>query len=87
MSKNSRGGPVAQSLYRQFRVTCTQEISGRVSYSIYAKGLNDTWKEQHCLVRDTLHSPPHALMSTEDVVIMLIGVLREQLLPGIDPAM
>ena len=82
MSNTSRGGPVAQSLYRQFRLTCTQEIRGQVSYSIYAKGLHDAWKEQHCLVRDRLDVEPSALLTTEDVVRMLIDVLREQVLPG-----
>jgi hypothetical protein len=82
MSRVSRGGPVAQSLYRQFRVTCTQEIRGQVTYSIYAKGLNDSWKEQHCLVRDRLDIEPTALLTTEDVVRVLINVLREQVLPG-----
>lgn len=82
MSNTSRGGPVAQSLYRQFRLTCTQEIRGQVSYSIYAKGLNDGWKEQHCLVRDRLVVEPSALLTTEDVVRVLIDVLREQVLPG-----
>jgi len=82
MSTHSRGGPVAQSLYRQFRLTCTQEIRGQVSYSIYAKGLSDSWKEQHCLVRDQLRIEPTALLTTEDVVRVLIDVLREQVLPG-----
>ena len=82
MSSTSRGGPVAQSLYRQFRVTCTQEIRGQVTYSIYAKGLNDAWKEQHCLVRDRLDIAPSALLTTEDVVRVLIDGLREQVLPG-----
>lgn len=74
--------PVAKSIYRQYRLTATQESRGRFSYSIYAKGLNDAWKEQHCLVRDRLECTPSALLTTEDVVRMLIDVLREQVLPG-----
>lgn len=76
--------PVARSIYRQLRITATQESKGQFSYSIYAKGLNDTWKEQHLLVRDRYDAPPWPLLTTEDVVAALIGILKEQLLPGID---
>lgn len=82
MSNVSRGGPVARSLYRQIRLTATQEIRGQFSYSIYAKGLNDAWKEQHLLVRDRFDTPPWPLVTTEDVVRALMGILGEQVLPG-----
>nr|CRY96785.1 hypothetical protein [uncultured prokaryote] len=79
----SRQQRVAASRYRQVRLTLTQETSGRVNYSIYAKGLNEAWNEHQVLVRDSVpHDPP--LLSSEDVYALLIHVLREQLLPGID---
>lgn len=79
----SRQQRVNASRYRQVRLTLTQEISGRVSYSIYAKGLNEAWNEHQVLVRDSLQHDP-ILLSSEDVYACLIAVLREQLLPGID---
>lgn len=74
--------PRARSLYRQFRLTATQEISGNFSYSIYAKGLHQSWDEHQLLVRDSVHLGQAPLASTEDVVHALIMILREQLLPG-----
>lgn len=73
----------AASRYRQVRLTFTQESRGRLSYSIYAKGLNQAWDEHQVIVRDSLEWP-HPLLSTEDVLGALISVLREQLLPGVD---
>lgn len=80
--KNS--SPVALSRYRQMRLTATQEYSGRVSYRLMAKGLDDAWSEHTVLVQDSLGHPLKPLLSTEDVVALMIEVLREQLLPGID---
>lgn len=66
--------------YRQLRLTCTLEGNGRMAYSIYAKPLNKPWHEHQVLVRDSIRylEPPE---STEDVITLLIAVLREQLLP------
>lgn len=69
------------SRYRQVRLTFTEERSGRASYSIYAKGLNQAWDEHQVIVRDSVILN-HPLLSTEDVIHALIGILREQLLPG-----
>lgn len=74
----------ALSRYRQIRVTLTQEVSGRVSYSVYAKPLNAAWQEQHCMVRHAMDHPPTPLMTTEDVIALLIDLLKQELLPGID---
>lgn len=74
--------PKAASRYRQVRLTCTQEISGRVSYSVSAKGLNQAWDEHSVMVRSQVQTPGHPLASTEDVLHMLIEVLRSHLLPG-----
>ena len=82
MSRNTRGGPVAKSLYRQIRLTATQEVSGRFSYSIYAKPLQADWRQQHLMVRDSWDTPPWPLLTTEDVVRAMIGILQEQVLPG-----
>lgn len=70
----------ARSLYRQLRLTLTQEAGGRVSYSISAKGLNDAWSERSVLIRDhfRLDEP---LETTEDVIRCLLICLNEQLLP------
>lgn len=70
----------ARSLYRQIRLTCTQESGGRVSYSISAKGLNDAWSEHTVIVRDHVRLDER-LETTEDVVRLLLIVLSEQLLP------
>lgn len=73
---------IAQSRYRQIRVNITQEQSGRLSYSLYAKPMNKDWREQDCIVRDTLmHDRP--IVTPEDAIEACIAVLREQLLPGI----
>ena len=74
--------PKAQSRYRQFRLTATQEISGRFSYSIYAKPLHGAWDEHQCLVRDHVDLTALPLKSTEDVVSALVEILSEQFLPG-----
>jgi hypothetical protein len=72
----------ARSLYRQMRLTVTQERSGMLAYSIYAKGLNDRWDEHQCIVRDVVDVGSFPLHSTEDVVAALVIVLEEQFLPG-----
>lgn len=82
MSPVSRGGPVAQSRYRQIRLTATQEISGRFSYALYAKALNAPWQEQQCLLRSYEDVPPCTLGTTEDVISALLIILEELLLPG-----
>ena len=74
--------PIAMSRYRQFRLTATQERSGVLSYSIYAKPLNARWDEHQVIVRDSVDVGFIPLLSTEDVVHALIAILREQLLPG-----
>lgn len=75
---------VRASRYRQVRLTLTQEVSGRVSYSVYAKGLNEAWDEPKCLIRDSIDPVPRPLLTTEDVIEVLLAVLRDQVLPGID---
>lgn len=77
---NSAPRPAATSNYRQVRLTCTQEATGRVSYSVYAKGLNDAWQESQCLTRASVMGP-HRLESTEDVIQLLLNVLHDQQLP------
>lgn len=73
---------IARSRYRRVRLTYTEEASGRVSYSIYAKPLNADWREEHCLVRDSL-DPGHPVASIEDVFRRLAAVIEEQFLPPI----
>lgn len=75
---------VAASRYRQVRVTITQEGSGRCSFSVYAKGLNQAWNEHACLLRHAIDQAPTPLVTTEDVIALAIDVLRSQTLPGID---
>lgn len=64
----------AQNLYKQVRLTYTEEASGRASVSIYAKPLNAQWTEQHLLYR---WSQPGVAPAShlEDVVDRLIRIL------------
>lgn len=80
-SKNQPG--VALSRYRQIRLQITQETSGRCSYSLYAKALHKDWREQDCIVRDSLMWD-RPIVTPEDAIQAAIAALREQLLPGID---
>nr|CRY97282.1 hypothetical protein [uncultured prokaryote] len=69
------------SRYRQVRLTFTQETSGRLSYSVYAKGMQDGWNEHHLILRDQVrHAEP--LVTIEDVYGAIMAILREQMLPG-----
>lgn len=78
MSRSPR--PRAVSNYRQVRLTFTLETTGRASYSVYAKGLNQAWDEHQCLVRDQVQvSGP--LVTSEDVYAALMVILAEQTLP------
>lgn len=73
------------SRYRQLRLTATLEARAGFSYSIYAKGLGQAWSEHMCLVRDRYEPPyPWPLLTTDDVVAALHGILGEQRLPGLD---
>nr|CRY96607.1 hypothetical protein [uncultured prokaryote] len=79
-SQNVAG--IAKSNYRQLRVTLTHELNGTASYRVYAKRLNDGWKEQHCIASGSVvHRQP--VTSTEDAVALLIDLLRQEMLPGI----
>lgn len=73
----------AGSRYRQLRITATQELSGVLTYSVYAKGIHQQWDEHQCILRDAVHFPA-PLMTSEDVYAALLTILREQLLPGVD---
>lgn len=73
-------GPAAQSLYRQARLTFTQNASGSCAFSLYGKGLRDDWREQHCLLRSSVvvNAP---LRSTEDVLSAMAIIIEDLLLP------
>lgn len=73
---------VAASHYRQLRLTATHELSGDLSYRLFAKGLNDAWTERHLLVQDRMRWR-EPILSTEDAISASIALLKEQLLPGI----
>lgn len=70
--------------YRQFRLTCTQEASGRVSFSAYAKGIGDEWHERQCILRSSVQFGAR-LDTTEDVLCALMAVLEETMVPPIYP--
>lgn len=74
---------IAQSRYRNIRVNITQETSGRLSYSVYAKPLNRDWREPDCIVRDAMYFE-RPVVTPEDAIIAAIEVLKQQLLPGIE---
>nr|CRY97330.1 hypothetical protein [uncultured prokaryote] len=71
----------AKSLYRQLRLTATQELNGRFSYSIYAKPLNAQWSEHSLILRASIDIPDFPLNTTEDVVVALVAILEGQFLP------
>lgn len=77
-------GPIGMSRYRQLRLTATHEMSGRFSYSVYAKPLNKEWHEHQCLARGAVDGTLLPLNSTEDVIAALIEILESYMLPGID---
>lgn len=72
--------PRALSRYRQVRLTFTEEAGGRLSYRIYAKGLQHGWQESQCLISDSV-TTTQPLNTTEDVIRALLAILGEQLLP------
>lgn len=81
MTSNNYPG-IGSSRYRQLRVTATHELNGTLSFRVYAKALNDGWKEQHCIATGRrVHTLP--ILTTEDAVAALIDLLREEMLPGI----
>lgn len=75
---------LATSRYRQLRITATHEVSGRFSYSVYAKPLNKEWHEHQCMARGSTDGTTLHLHSTEDVIAALITILEGYLLPGLD---
>lgn len=76
---------VRASRYRQVRLTFTQEGHGGLSYSVYAKGLNQAWNEHQCLVRARLQGFDVSLLSTEDVLTALLAILDEHLISLREP--
>lgn len=65
--------------YRQFRVTCTQEANGRVSFSAYAKPMGAEWHERQCILRSSTQFGA-ALNTTEDVLIAILAVIEGEML-------
>ncbi len=80
MSEQRARRSIATSRYRQVRLTCTQEVNGRVTYSVWVKPIKGNWNEGHCVVRDQVDKHP-TLDSLEDVYGLLIRLLAEQCLP------
>lgn len=81
MGPNHRPGP-ARSNYRQARITFTQESTGRLSMSLYAKGLTQGWNEHACLDRWVVDwSDP--ILTMDDVLEVVVHALCERRLPGI----
>lgn len=83
MAKRERPRVGALSAYRQVRLTYTEEVGGRISYSVYVKPLGASWTEQHCVVRDVVRAQ-EPCTSLEDVFARLEIIIKEQRLPGID---
>lgn len=83
---HSRNAAIAQSRYRQLRLTVTHEISGRLSYSVYAKQLNAEWRELHCIARGAVDGTTQPLTSTEDVLAAIVYLIEDQwMLPADTP--
>lgn len=72
---------IAQSNYRQLRLTITHETNGRFSYSLYGKRLEAQWHEHQCLLRGADEGVRRPLLTTEDALLAVMVVLEEQLLP------
>lgn len=83
MTKRERPRRGAMSQYRQVRLTYTEELGGRISYSVYVKPLGAAWTEQQCVLRDTVRATAPCT-SLEDVYSRLAQIVNEQRLPGID---
>lgn len=75
---DSRNSAIAKSNYRQLRLTVTHEISGRFSYSLYAKPLQAAWHEHQCLLRSACDGTRLPLLTTEDAILAAIVCLEEQ---------
>lgn len=73
---------ISVSRYRQLRLTATHETSGRLSFRVHAKPLNAAWNE-HSLILQGASFSCGPLMTIEDVCHALIGLLEEEMLPGI----
>lgn len=78
MANNPHG--IAQSRYRQIRVTITHETNGRFSWAMYAKGLNDAWHEHQCLLRGSDEGIKAPLLTTEDALTAFLVVCEHHLL-------
>lgn len=76
----SRNTAISRSRYRQVRLTFTQEVTGRTSYALYAKGLNQAWNEHQCLLR-SYTVVPGPLLTLEDVITAVVSILEEQMMP------
>lgn len=50
-NRRRRAAMRSRSRYRQVRLTATGEISGRVSWSVSAKRLEDAWDEHAVILR------------------------------------
>lgn len=83
MANNPHG--IAQSNYRQLRLTITHETGGRFSYSLYGKRLEAQWHEHQCLARGAEEGTRRPLNTTEDAIMAALVVLESLLLPA-DPA-
>jgi hypothetical protein len=76
----SRNRAIERSQYRQVRLTFTQEVTGKTSYALYAKGLNQAWNEHQCLLR-SYTVVPGPLLTLEDVIAAVVSILEEQMMP------
>ena len=78
MADRSRWEPPtrAKSRYKQFRLTYTEEVGGKVSVSVYAKPLNAAWSEQQCMLRFSEEVGQH-VNSLEEVAARLIVLLED----------
>lgn len=74
--------PRAASRYKQLRLQLTEEAGGRVSVSLYVKPLNTEWTERHCLLRRTV-TGQRPIETLEDALSVCVGLLEEDMLPGI----
>lgn len=73
----------AQSLYRQVRITITEERGGRVSCRVMVKGVSDSWTLRHTVWHHNWRVTTVTSHWMTLVRAALAQILEEEL-PGLD---
>lgn len=71
----------AKSNYRQLRLTFTEEPSGRASWRVQVKALENSWSEFTTVARGESRASTHALSTEEALVYLMESVANHLSLP------